>query len=200
MNIALLDCWEANEVHSWRATALISPCVIQKLIGNSYHLMVTSGSVCIYVLMGHLLMIHIKAVHFGGNADQFDIALDQFRQMNKAVNLLHQRFSSIILIVFLSNAVDMTTCCYDLIRSLVNDEWISCGWNASQIAMDLNEMVLMCWTADRLVRSSVIYIVLLRNIVIAIFGVLHVSSKTSIHVPFHQFGNYETKPQLIKNV
>ena len=153
MNIAFLDCWEFDEVHPWRAT-----CVIQKLIGNSYHLMVTSGSVCIYVLMGHLLMIHIKAVRFEGTTDQIDKALDHFRQMNKAVSLFHQRFSSIILIVFVSNAVDMTTCCYELISSLVNNEWISGSWNASQIAMDLNEMVLMCWTADRLVRSPVIYL------------------------------------------
>ncbi len=103
-------------------------------------------------------MIHIKAVRFEGTADQIDKALDHFRQMNKAVSLFHQRFSSIILIVFVSNAVDMTTCCYELISSLVNNEWISGSWNASQIAMDLNEMVLMCWTADRLVRSPVIYL------------------------------------------
>ena len=61
-----------------------------------------------------------------------------------------------IITTFISNTVDMTTCSYHLIRSLVNKELFSSSWNAFQIAQNLFEIILMCWTADHLARSSVL--------------------------------------------
>lgn len=154
MNIGFLVCWEFNHP-TRRGTPWVSPRLIQKLIGNSYHLLTTSSSVGIYVLLAQHLVIRIETVHFEGSVNQIDRAMDQLCHLNKAVRLLHQRFGSILLTVFISNTVDMTTCSYHLIRSLVNKELFSSSWNAFQIAQNLFEIILMCWTADHLARSSV---------------------------------------------
>ncbi len=87
MNIGFLVCWELNHP-TRRGTPLVSPRLIQKLIGNSYHLLTSSSSVCIYVLLAHHLMIRIEAVNFEGPVDKIDRAMDQLCHLNKAHTLM----------------------------------------------------------------------------------------------------------------
>ncbi len=153
VNIGFLLGWEM--IHPTRhSLPLISPRIIEKLIGSSFFLLVTSASVCIYGLIGQLLMIHTEAVRFEDG--RIDRAMNQLRKLNQALILLNDRFSSILVAVFISNAVNMTTCSFLLIRSMVNKEWFSISWSAFQITQNLIEIVIICWTADHLVRSSVI--------------------------------------------
>lgn len=84
VNIGCLLSYELINHPIRRGMSIASPRIIQKLIGNSFHLFVTSISVCLYVLMGHLLMIHIKAVRFEGTStSQINGALDQLQQWIK---------------------------------------------------------------------------------------------------------------------